>query len=269
MKVITEQERDFLIQLLPYYWRHIQKNPDTLLPRYYGVYSMKHEGIGGVTRFLVTNNLYNTPYDPVEKYALKGCTVGKAVPIKQRKEGIILKDIDMKESGRKLYFLKPEMIKFAKQLKKDTSFLEVHNIMDFSLLLGIYFENDENAQRTLDNINLLKKSKSIIPTLYQTYFQKTSNGIACTRPDGVKEIYYFGIVDVLAQFQNMKKAQNIFRSVLNMDEGSVVHPKYYSQRFFNFVCELLAGYDASVLGNDSDEEEQVPAIGVAKRVTKL
>lgn len=32
---------------------------------------MKHEGIGGVTRFIITNNIFNTPYDPVEKFDLK------------------------------------------------------------------------------------------------------------------------------------------------------------------------------------------------------
>jgi hypothetical protein len=32
---------------------------------------MKHEGPGGVTRFIITNNIFNTPYDPVEKFDLK------------------------------------------------------------------------------------------------------------------------------------------------------------------------------------------------------
>lgn len=32
---------------------------------------MKHEGIGGMIRFVVMNNIFNTPYEPVEKYDLK------------------------------------------------------------------------------------------------------------------------------------------------------------------------------------------------------
>jgi hypothetical protein len=32
---------------------------------------MKHEGIGGVTRFIIMNNLFNTPFEPVEIYDLK------------------------------------------------------------------------------------------------------------------------------------------------------------------------------------------------------
>lgn len=32
---------------------------------------MKHEGIGGVTRFVIMNNIFNSPYEPVEKFDLK------------------------------------------------------------------------------------------------------------------------------------------------------------------------------------------------------
>lgn len=39
---------------------------------------MKHEGIGGVTRFFIMNNVFNSNlhYDPLEKYDLKGSTSG-------------------------------------------------------------------------------------------------------------------------------------------------------------------------------------------------
>ena len=50
----------------------MRRNPNSLLPRFYGVYSMKHEGIGGMIRFVVMNNIFNTPFSPVEKYDLKG-----------------------------------------------------------------------------------------------------------------------------------------------------------------------------------------------------
>jgi hypothetical protein len=39
---------------------------------------MKHEGIGGVTRFFIMNNVFNSNlhYDPLEKYDLKGSIEG-------------------------------------------------------------------------------------------------------------------------------------------------------------------------------------------------
>lgn len=53
----------------------MRRNPNSLLPRFYGVYSMKHEGIGGMTRFVIMNNIFNTPMSPVEKFDLKGIPV--------------------------------------------------------------------------------------------------------------------------------------------------------------------------------------------------
>lgn len=71
LKTATKEERDFLWQLLPYYLQYLRKYEHTLLPRFLGVYSMKHEGIGGVVRFVVMNNVFYSPYKPIETYDLK------------------------------------------------------------------------------------------------------------------------------------------------------------------------------------------------------
>lgn len=50
----------------------------------------------------------------------KGSTVGRSTPEKKRKEGVILKDLDIKEMDRKLYLPKSLKAKFIRQLQKDT-----------------------------------------------------------------------------------------------------------------------------------------------------
>jgi len=77
LKTALKEERDFLWQILPDYLKHIRENPDTLLPRFYGVYSMKHEGIGGVIRFVIMQNIFSSPLQPTEIYDLKGSTIGR------------------------------------------------------------------------------------------------------------------------------------------------------------------------------------------------
>lgn len=69
------EERDYLWEILPYYLQHVKTSKDTLLPRILCVFSMKHEGIGGVTRFFIMNNVFNSNiyYDPLEKFDLKVC----------------------------------------------------------------------------------------------------------------------------------------------------------------------------------------------------
>lgn len=241
LKTATMEERDFLWQMLPEYWNYLLKNPDTLLPRYYGVYSMKHEGPGGVTRFLVMNNLFNTPYEPVEIYDLKGSTLGRFTTPKQRSQGGILKDLDIKNDKRKLFLDEELARKFARSLKKDTNFLAEHNVMDYSLLLGIHYETPQNAQKTKDNLERLEQSKLIL-NHRPNIFQLDCNGKKCTKPDGTTETYYVGIIDILVQYENFKRAENMLKKVVYYkEEASVIHPKHYATRLFSFVCDPVTG----------------------------
>jgi len=193
LKTTSGEERDFLWYILPYYWQHMRRNPNSLLPRFYGIYSMKHEGIGGVTRFVIMNNIFNTPYEPVEKYDLKGSVVGRTVS--KKKEGSILKDLDI---TRKLY-LPPDCHQaFITQLEKDCQFLATHRVMDYSLLLGVYSPTEHNKKKVEENIRKRKElGGCYIPTLKQNLFQLYANGIRTVNEEGVEEIYFIGIIDIL------------------------------------------------------------------------
>jgi len=39
IKTATKEERDFLWSLLPFYAKYVMKHPNTLLPKFFGVYS--------------------------------------------------------------------------------------------------------------------------------------------------------------------------------------------------------------------------------------
>eukprot|EP01126_Amoeba_proteus_P062377 TRINITY_DN8470_c0_g1_i2.p1 TRINITY_DN8470_c0_g1~~TRINITY_DN8470_c0_g1_i2.p1 ORF type:complete len:234 (-),score=62.78 TRINITY_DN8470_c0_g1_i2:61-762(-) len=233
---------------------------------------MKHEGIGGVTRFVIMNNVFNTPYDPVEKYDLKGSTLGRSVPEKKRKEGVILKDLDIKQMDRKLYLPEDLKDKFVRQLKKDTDFLAAYKVMDYSLLLGVYYKTPTNRKKVAQNKAKLEASQSIIPTLFQNSFQKKNSGIQVTRPDGTKEIYFIGIIDVLIQYVTRKKAEHLFKAIAYAgEEASVVDPKYYSKRFFKFICDLVPNSDELRKNVEAESEEEYgPAkSGPAKVITVM
>jgi len=206
---------------------------------------MKHEGIGGVTRFVIMNNLFCTPFDIAEKYDLKGSTKGRYVSDKKRKPGAILKDLDIVHDNRKLYFSKNLRKEFIEQLRKDTNFLATYKVMDYSLLLGIYYETPENKEKMELQIKQFQENKSI-PTFFQSKFQKYYNGTRVTRPDGVTEVYYIGIIDILIQYVAKKKVEHFVKSIAySGDEVSVVNPVFYTKRFFDFITALL----------DSPEEE--------------
>jgi 1-phosphatidylinositol-4-phosphate 5-kinase len=256
LKTATGEERDFLWQILPYYYQYMRRNPNSLLPRFYGVYSMKHEGIGGMIRFVVMNNIFNTPYSPVEKYDLKGSTVGRYVKETKRQPGVILKDLDIVGMGRKLHLPPNLHEELVRQLKKDSDFLATHKVMDYSLLLGIYYETEDNKLKVSQDVKALNENDNVIKTWIKNDFQKHYNGIKTVRPDGVTEVYYMGVIDILIQFEVKKKLEHLVKSIAySSEEVSVVEPQFYSKRFFEFIISLFASEDNDVDDESSSESD--------------
>jgi len=82
---------------------------------------------------------------------------------------------------------------------------------------------------------------------YRSKFQKTFHGCSVTRSDGVTEIYYFGIIDILVQYVSKKKVEHLLRAIAySAEDVSVTNPQAYSTRFFEFINRLI----------DTPEEEE-------------
>jgi len=178
--------------------------------------------------------------EPVEKFDLKGSSVGRFVSVKKRKSGAILKDLDIKEQGRKLYLPEDKRQAFIDQIAKDTEFLMTYRVMDYSLLLGIYYPTEKNKSKVDTNLKKRKEGGSYISTLKQNLFQEHYNGIKGVRDDGVEEIYYVGIIDILIEYATKKKMEHLFKSLaFSPEEVSVVEPEFYQQRFVNFIKGLV------------------------------
>jgi len=76
LKTITKRECDQLRHMLFDYWKHIEQYADTLLPRFMGMYKVKHTE-NKFVRVLVMRNVFYTKLPISEKYDLKGSTVGR------------------------------------------------------------------------------------------------------------------------------------------------------------------------------------------------
>jgi len=246
VKTATDQERDFLWRNLPEYLKHIKKYPDTLLPRFYGVYSMKHEGIGGVIRFVVMQNIFCYPYQPVEKYDLKGSSVGRYVKMEKRKPGVILKDLDIKDANRKLWLSESDQQDWARQIYLDTKFLAEAKVMDYSLLIGVYYPNEDNQRdlkktlRAFDKIDVWKN-------ITKSRWMSNNGGIkGYNEEEDREEIYYIGIIDILVKYKAGKKFEHAMKSIAyDGDEVSVIHPKKYAERYCDFMLALLPNEDVA------------------------
>jgi len=124
LKTIKEDEVPQLMKILPQYIAHMEKNPDSLLTRIYGVYQIP---IGGRLRtFLVMEA--SLPSRCV-RYDLKGSTLG-------RTGTSILKDLDLLGDDENTLCIQ-DRSRILAQLEQDVQFLTECNVIDYSLLVGI------------------------------------------------------------------------------------------------------------------------------------
>jgi len=210
---------------------------------------MKHEGIGGVTRFIVMNSVFDSTvsFDPLEKYDLKGSTFGRSVPEEMKSKVSTHKDLDLLQTGRKLYIPAKLLGPLKEQLTEDSAFLAEHDVMDYSLLVGIHYETEKNAEELSRRRDELREEEE---TESRCLFQRHDGCIAGVNPaEGFrKEYYLLGIIDFLVQYGAKKKFESFFRGTIGGagDTLSVVKPKLYSTRFIEFMTiKLLAEVPSS------------------------
>eukprot|EP01104_Vermistella_antarctica_P016999 TRINITY_DN5927_c0_g1_i1.p1 TRINITY_DN5927_c0_g1~~TRINITY_DN5927_c0_g1_i1.p1 ORF type:complete len:714 (+),score=161.31 TRINITY_DN5927_c0_g1_i1:56-2197(+) len=136
LKTISSSERNSLVELLPRYLQHVRNNPNTLLARYYGLHKLECPKHGKI-RYIVMGNVFQTTRRIHTRYDLKGSVYGRTA---EGSLGGPLKDLDFK---RKLQFGNRDKTLLMEQIKKDVCLLEEHNIIDYSMLIGVSRVGDE------------------------------------------------------------------------------------------------------------------------------
>jgi len=137
IKTQTSEETKFLNRILPYYYKHITENPDTMLVRFLGLHRVKMYHLRRKVHFLIMASVFDTPQEINVMYDLKGSLVGRRATAEERAKGGVLKDLDLIEDGVQMK-LGSKREAFLAQIRRDTAFLAEHNIMDYSLLVGIH-----------------------------------------------------------------------------------------------------------------------------------
>jgi hypothetical protein len=72
-------------------------------------------------------------------------------------------------------------------------------------------------------------------------FQKIHGGILSEElEDGTREIYFFGIIDLLQKWNSKKQLENLFKGIVDDKKKiSAVNPSLYGKRFYEFIEDLL------------------------------
>lgn len=258
MKTIQHIEEKMLLFMLPSYYEHICRNPDTLLTKYLAHFSVQTRRDRHI-RMVVMASIFNDQIFIDRKYDLKGSTYKRFASTEQlESENVTLKDQDFDEA---VYF-RPEVLeKIMTQLKRDSSYLEYHNVMDYSLLLGLsdMMPEEDESFKTRYGPN-----EDGAP--YFVGYQKDSRG----RKSGVRVC--MGIIDFLQRFRFRKKVEYAGRVMqsCSTSAASVAPPHLYRERFMTFLqTRFLPDPDLDVsklLTTKHLESQTVPVVSNEKPV---
>ena len=273
VKTISKKEYKFLKIMLGDYFFYLKENPLSFLPKLLGCYVLKRKYRKKKTNiyFIVMSNVFATAYRIDLRFDLKGSTIGRKVlkgtvdDSKVFSRGdMALKDLDFNKLNEKVNVGSKREIILA-QIKKDIEFLYKINSNDYSLLLGIhYIKNSEKynlskvptlktTEYNKDGVSLIThKTKKIGLSELDTESNTSSEKSAVDRinnlkaiydfedggilSDDRKRIYYFGIIDILTEFNNVKKMEYLYKRFRYCsDNMSCIPPIQYKDRFYNYI----------------------------------
>ncbi|CAI9787023.1 unnamed protein product [Fraxinus pennsylvanica] len=235
IKTVKKSEVKVLIKMLHSYYKHVYRYENSLVTKFCGVHCVKP--VGGVkTRFIVMGNLFCSEY----------------------------------RIHRRNWY--QELIK---QIDRDCEFLEAERIMDYSLLVGLHFRDDGTQEKMGLSPFLLRTGKRDSCRFLEAELQDMDRILAGRKPlirlganmparaervarrsdfdqygfnnlapSHRREIYevvlYFGIIDILQDYDISKKLEHAYKS-LQADPTSIsaVDPKLYSKRFRDFVGRIF------------------------------
>lgn len=281
IKTVKKSEVKVLLRMLPSYYQHMRRYENSMVTKFYGVHCIKPIG-GQKTRFIVMGNLFCSEYRIHRRFDLKGSSYGRTTD--KPDDGVIdetttLKDLDLNFVFRLQRALFHELII---QIDRDCEFLEAERIMDYSLLVGVHFRDDQTEDKirqspvikpcgktdrhTASEFHVLEtEPKDVDPILsgWKPLIRLGANmparaeqvsrndveqfflcGGSNLVPSGSDEVYdvilYFGIIDILQDYDISKKLEHAYKS-LQVDPTSIsaVDPKLYSKRFRDFTRRIF------------------------------
>ncbi|ETN98209.1 hypothetical protein RFI_39306 [Reticulomyxa filosa] len=155
-----------------------------------------------------------------------------------------MKDMDL---TRYVVLAKPIREKILDQLESDSLFLRDLGVMDYSLLLGIYYIR-MLKHRTKDPINFLNRPNSKQQKKANQGFKEPEHllnefngGVQAQIIEG-PGIYYIGMIDILQKWNFSKKIEHFLKCWIlrNPADGvSCVEPYFYQHRFMSYLRRII------------------------------
>jgi hypothetical protein len=189
------------------------------------------------------SDLFDDAEDNLSIYDIKGSFVNRSVLAGLGNEntcGVTMKDNDLRE---KLYLTAENADHLTEMLRHDTEFLKEHNIMDYSVLLGIR----RGLQPTSGGTQLTPQSTAV-----------TQSHPGAYAPSAVFSAlsYDFGIIDILQEWNNSKKMERMAKALIppfaDIDGISAIEPSAYRRRFLKKMQRHIERKPPEYVASSSD-----------------
>ena len=199
IKTVNRTERYLLLDILPAYCKHLTKHSGSKIVRILGLFKLTSTK----ESFIIMENIIRRS-DKLKIYDLKGSTDNRYVDELLHPKAV-LKDQNFINSEIKLEFTQKIHDEFLEDLTKDCKFLRKFNIIDYSMLLGIYQDHTKIQFRYIIQGKLQ---------------------------------YAIGIIDFLQEYSLPKKLELLFKKIKGKSNTSVCSPGRYSSRFLSFISSI-------------------------------
>jgi 1-phosphatidylinositol-4-phosphate 5-kinase len=231
IKTATSEEFALLCRILPDYLEHCKANPNTLINPMLGAYTLKIFNL--TTRVIVFQSAFwsgkGGNFRPTERFDLKGSWVGRHMKVPKQIGLDFLDPKTFSECRKDMDIHEPLSLEsvsrqiLGEQITKDCTFLAKHNIIDYSLLLGVKREQIQHGDKSKTN---------------------KRNHHAAAYVEGPTE-YCMGIIDVLQDYNCRKWLEYFFLTYLTCKGPGVScqPPEKYAQRFIDKLVKGLIKYD--------------------------
>lgn len=237
-KTISQVERAVLDEILEDYYHYLQANPDSLLPKIVGCYSIRFEA--QLITFMLMKNILCTPRKLHQVFDLKGSSVNRSVNDPNK----VLKDSNLQTH---ILLLPHHREAFLAQIQRDTEFLRSKHIMDYSLLLGVH--------KSFVPVPILENGDN---ELHNQFLE----GVQAMQVEG-PSFFIFGLVDVLQKWVLKKKLERFIKTHLFRKDPSGLsaqEPGAYRDRF----CDAMHRYTQPVEVTARSRENSVIPVRLPK-----
>jgi len=221
LKSVAQGELDALVDMLPRYIDHFKtakaNTRPCLLCRFFGAYLVRYNG--NTIRLIAMNNLMGTG-KPQRAYDLKGTTEDRFV---DEEKGGVMKDLNYKDCS--VVLEAPLASSLHEAVEADSDFLRQEDIMDYSLLLGVF------------------DTKEVQDPVKPVYL---GTELVSDEDEGEEEqpaAFRMGIIDILVRWTTKKKLAHVVKKptlgFCCREEIDTEPPDYYQDRFSSAMTEKI------------------------------